>query len=239
MNTRMSKMSGTMLKSLSSLEPEIVVDLWEVDLREIGGELYRFCNQVNERGEAVVWQGNPYLPYPIQAEGFEMTNQGAGNRPKVTVANLMGFLTAAAEQHNQLVGAKVIRRQTLARFLDAVNFTAGNAGADNTQEVVSKFLIERLASLTVEAATLELAAPSEADGSIIPARTMLANTCCWGYRSPECGYTGKPVADKFDMPTSDALQDDCSRGLLGCKARFGATAVLPFGGWPASDKVLR
>ena len=51
MNSRIAKMSGTMLKALSSLEQDVLVELWEIDLRPLGGELHCICNQVNEKGE--------------------------------------------------------------------------------------------------------------------------------------------------------------------------------------------
>ncbi|HFV0827476.1 TPA: phage minor tail protein L, partial [Escherichia coli] len=31
--------------------------LWEIDLTEVGGERYFFCNEQNEKGEPVTWQG--------------------------------------------------------------------------------------------------------------------------------------------------------------------------------------
>ncbi|KLT73245.1 tail protein [Neisseria arctica] len=237
MNPRIAQMSGEMIKTLSSSEQDALLDLWQVDFRELGGEVFYFCNHMNEKGTAVVWQGQAYDPYPIKADGFELSSQGAGNRPTLTVSNLLGFVTGAAERFNQFVGVTVIRRQVCAKFLDAVNFQAGNTAADPTQEVVSKFVVERLASMTAEVATFELAMPSEADGAIIPARIMLANICCWQYRGEGCGYTGRAVADRFDMPTRDPAKDACSGTLTGCRARFGAVAVLPFGGFPSSDKV--
>lgn len=237
MNARMEGLSGRMLSSMSAIEQDVLVDLWEFDFRKFGGDRHFFCNQVNEMGQPVVWQGMEYQPYPIQAEGFESRAQGAGNRPTLTISNMFGFVTAAAEQFNQLVGVLVVRRQTYAKFLDAANFEAGNATADASQEVVSKYVVERLASLTVESAVLELAVPAESDGARFPARIMLANTCCWQYRGEECGYTGGAVADRFDLPTSDMKKDRCSGTLTACRARFGATAALPFGGWPSVDKV--
>lgn len=237
MNQRIQQMSGAMLQALSATEQDVLVDLWEVDCRAFGGELLRFCNQVNERGQAVVWQGQVYEPYPIEADGFVLSGEGASNRPKIKVSNVLGLVTGLTDRYSQLVGAVVVRRQVLARFLDAVNFTAGNTTADPTQEVVSKFVIEQLSSMTAEVAIFELAVPSEADGAVFPSRIMLAGICPWRYRGEECGYTGKPVADRFDMPTDDPNKDACSGLLTGCRARFGLTAVLPFGGFPACDKV--
>lgn len=225
-------------QAASALQQNALVDLWELDLRPLGGEILRYCNIVNELGQSVVWKGKTYDPHPIHADGFEMTGQGAGNRPKVTLANVLGVITGLAEKYDQLVGAEVWRRQTYSQFLDAVNFAGGNTEADPTQEIVSKYLIERMVTLTTENAQFELSAPSEADGSIIPARLMLADHCPWAYRGEECGYRGKPVADRFDMPTNDPQKDDCSHKFLGCKARFGETAALPYGGWISVDKTL-
>lgn len=237
MNPRLNNMSGAMRNALSEIQQDVLIDLWEIDFSEFGGEVFYLCNQVNELGNAVVWQGQAYEPYPIKGEGFELSSQGAGNRPTLSVSNILGFVTGAAEQFNQFVGVTVYRRQTYAKFLDTVNFAVGNPTADNSQEVVSKFIVERMASLTAETATFELAAPSESDGSVIPARIMLANVCCWQYRGEGCGYTGRPVADRFDLPTDDAKKDVCSGTITGCRARYGATAVLPYGGFPSSDKV--
>lgn len=170
MNARMKAMSGTMLKALSATQQDALVEMWEVDFRAFGGEVFRFCNQVNELNQAVVWKGQEYTPLPMSAEGFEMTSQGAGNRPTLTVSNLLGFVTGAADQYNQFVGVGVVRRLTYARFLDAANFKSGNPTADPNQEIIGKYVIEQMTSLTAERAVFELAAPSESDGAIIPSR---------------------------------------------------------------------
>lgn len=237
MNGKMAAMGAPMLQALSATEQDVLLDLWEIDLRAIGGERHFFCNQTNEKGQAVVWQGRAYEPWPIRADGFELNAQGAGNRPRLNVSNIGGFVTAAAERYQQLVGAAVVRRQVYARFLDAVNFSDGNAAADPGQEAVSRYVVERMVALTAETAAFELAAPAETDGALIPARFMLANVCGFRYRGEECGYTGKAVADRFDRPTNDPAKDRCSGTLTGCRARFGATAVLPYGGFASADKV--
>ncbi|HBK9561818.1 TPA: phage minor tail protein L [Escherichia coli] len=68
-------------------------------------------------------------------------------------------------------------------------------------------------------ATFILANPVETDGSVFPARIMLADICTWTYRGDECGYDGPPVADEFDKPTSDPAKDQCSRCPAGCRLR--------------------
>ncbi|WP_274584100.1 phage minor tail protein L [Neisseria leonii] len=233
----MTETANTLPQLTRRLEQDVLVELWEIDLRAMNGPVVRLCNQKNELEQNIVWRGQVYSGYPLKADGFELTSQGASNRPKLTLANVEGAITAAAESYRNLVGATVIRRLTYARFLDAANFAAGNPHADPNQEAVSIYLVERLESLNSESAVLELSSPAETDNAYIPARIMLAGTCCWHYRGEGCGYTGGAVADRFDVPTEDSLKDECSKTLTGCRARFGATAVLPFGGFPSADKV--
>ncbi|BEB30511.1 hypothetical protein VEE44_23150 [Escherichia coli] len=117
-------------------EQSASVVLWEIDLTEVGGERYFFCNEQNEKGEPVTWQGRQYQAYPIQGSGFEMNGKGSAARPTLTVSNLHGMITGMAEDLQSLVGGTVVRRKVYARFLDAVNFVNGNSEADPEQEVI-------------------------------------------------------------------------------------------------------
>ena len=76
----------------------------------------------------IVWQSNTYTRIPVQASGFKYTGKGKLPRPTLTFSNLLGTITAILQLTNQttafsdLSGAKVTRRRTLSRFLDATNF---------------------------------------------------------------------------------------------------------------------
>ncbi|HFO8443326.1 TPA: phage minor tail protein L, partial [Escherichia coli] len=184
----------------SEQSPRVV--LWEIDLTVQGGERYFFCNELNEKREPVTWQGRKYEAYPIEGSGFEMNGKGSSARPSLTVSNLFGLVTGMAEDLQSLVGATVVRRRVYARFLDAVNFVAGNPEADPEQELTDRWVVEQMSSLTAMTASFVLATPTETDGALFPGRIMLANTCMWDYRSDECGYNGPAVADEFDNPTT-------------------------------------
>lgn len=228
------------LKLLTRFEQDAILDLYEVDLSEITGyqTIYRFFNGLNQIKQPLVWQGNTYDPYPIKVEGFEKNGQGTSNRPVLSVSDTNGLVTGLAHKYNDLLGAIVKRQQVYAKFLDAVNFEGGNPEADPEQEIVSHYVIERLTALIpTETATFELALPTESDGVLLPARVILAHTCCSIYRSSECGYTGGAVADEFDNPTNKIERDCCSHTLNGCRLRFGRNSALPFGGFPAAAKV--
>ncbi|STM81596.1 phage minor tail protein [Escherichia coli] len=118
------------LNECTRAEQSASVVLWEIDLTEVGGERYFFCNEQNEKGEPVTWQGRQYQPYPIQGSGFELNGKGTSTRPTLTVSNLYGMVTGMAEDLQSLVGGTVVRRKVYARFLDAVNFVNGNSDAD-------------------------------------------------------------------------------------------------------------
>lgn len=42
------------------------VVLWEIDLTEVGGDRYFFCNEQNEKGEPVTWQGGSIRHIPFR-----------------------------------------------------------------------------------------------------------------------------------------------------------------------------
>ena len=206
----------------SEQSPRVV--LWEIDLTVQGGERYFFCNELNEKGEPVTWQGRQYQAYPIQGSGFELNGKGTSTRPTLTVSNLYGMVTGMAEDLQSLVGGTVVRRKVYARFLDAVNFVNGNSDADPEQEVISRWRIEQCSELSAVSASFVLSTPTETDGAVFPGRIMLANTCTWTYRGDECGYSGPAVADEYDQPTSDITKDKCSKCHFGVLS-LGAVAA--------------
>lgn len=227
---------GKMAAEAAATEQNALVELWEIDLRKFGGAQHFLCNQPNEKGESVVWKGQAYQTYPIQGDGFAHKSEGAANRPTLSVANLFGLVTSALAQDDFLIGATVTRRLVYAKFLDAVNFAAGNRYADQTQEVVQYFVLERVVSLTHETAVFELTIPSETTGAKLPNRRVIANLCVWQYRKGACTYSGGACADVNDNRTTDIKKDECGKRLSSCRLRFGNNP-LPFGGFPAADKV--
>ncbi len=144
------------LNECTRAEQSTSVVLWEIDLTEVGGERYFFCNEQNEKGEPVTWQGRQYQPYPIQGSGFELNGKGTSTRPTLTVSNLYGMVTGMAEDLQSLVGGTVVRRKVYARFLDAVNFVNGNSDADPEQEVISRWRIEQCSELSAVSASFVL-----------------------------------------------------------------------------------
>lgn len=226
----------TLKGDLQSLEPGAWIELFELDATAIGGDVVRF-HGYNEAG-AIVWQGNTYTAWPMEAQGFAMMPDKPP-APTLTVANLDGSITALCLAFNDLVGALVIRHRTMSKYLDAANFPGGNPNADPAQELPpDKWFIERRAAETNVSVQFELSSALDFGQVQLPGRTIIANACAWlargGYRGPYCGYNGPPVADAHDNPTSDPAKDVCGGRLTSCRMRFGENNPLPYGSFPAA-----
>lgn len=227
----------SILGELSSFNVGTWVELYELDLTKFGQPIFRFHNGVNEKYEPVVWKGNIYLPFPCQTSGFEISGQGTA-RPKISLANHTGIITAALKNYNNLLGCKFTRRRTMMQYLDAVNFTSGNPSADDTQELPPDvFFVAQKTREDKYIVEFELSSAMDLQGVTIPRRQVISNLCAFKYRGEECGYTGGAVATNQDQPTTDPLQDDCSKTVPGCKFRFGERGELPFGGFIGSSLV--
>jgi lambda family phage minor tail protein L len=114
-------------EDIQSLDPGARLELFELDLTQITrntSDRYYFHAGTNGLGTDVVWQSKTYQRFPVEASGFEMSTKGTLPRPSLKVANVTGIMTALAAATDDLVGAKVTRRRTLARYLDAANFPA-------------------------------------------------------------------------------------------------------------------
>lgn len=229
----------TLYADIQSLEPGAWIELYELDATMLGADKLYFHGYAQVG--AITWQGVQYLPWPIEAEGFEL-NPNQPPTPTISAGNIDGRMTALCLAYNDLVGARLIRHKTLGKYLDAVNFPGGNATADPSQEVPpDMWFIERRASETKEVVQWELSSALDFNGRQLPGRPIIANACGWlargGYRGPYCGYTGPAVAKADDTPTNDPAKDRCGGRLSSCRLRFGQNSELPFGGFPAAQLI--
>lgn len=224
---------------IQSLEPGSRVSLFELDSTRIGGDILLF--HAHLQSGPIFWQGRQYDPWPIECDGFARSSTQPAS-PTLRVSNIDGTITALCLLFDDLVGSKIIRRQTLVKYLDAANFGGVNPTADPDEHFPDEiWYIERKAAETNETVEFELASAADLNGEQFPGRQIIANACGWilrgGYRGPYCGYAGPPVADINDQPTSDPSKDVCGGRLGSCKLRFGANEELPYGGFPAAGLI--
>tara|TARA_B100001094_G_scaffold13122_2_gene11503 strand:- start:1869 stop:2855 length:987 start_codon:yes stop_codon:yes gene_type:complete len=114
-----------------SINPGSVIELFELTTDAAlhgSATTYRFHAGTNEVNNGnIIWDGNTYIAIPMEAEGFKYAN-GQLPRPTLTISNVTNVITAILlnvnilTPGNDLTGAVVKRRTTLARFLDSANF---------------------------------------------------------------------------------------------------------------------
>jgi len=166
---------------LQSINPSALIELFTLQLDNAlhgATTVYRFHagSNLNANGQ-IVWAGNSYLRFPIEANGFSF-QKGQLPRPKLIISNATGLISAIlltvneTTAGNDLTGAIVTRITTLAKFIDAVNFANGqNATADPTAEFPREIYgIDRKSSENRNVVEFELAAPTDLAGVRIPGR---------------------------------------------------------------------
>ena len=173
--------NSAVFSDLQSINPSAVIELFTLQLSaSLHGAttIYRFHSgsNLNANGQ-IVWNGNAYLRFPIEATGFAF-QKGQLPRPKITISNATGLISAIllsvneTTTGNDLTGATVTRIRTLAKFLDAANFADGtNATADPNAEFPQEiYVVDRKSTETREVVEFELAAPTDLAGVRIPGR---------------------------------------------------------------------
>ena len=223
---------------VQSLAAGSIIDLFELDATSLGDSVYRWANDVNELGNDIVWNGDSYTRFPIEADGFEKQGTGKQPRPTLRCANTSGLIGALTASLDDLVGAKVTRRRTFLKYLDAVNFAAGNAQADPSVAFAEQvFFIDRKSNENGVFIEFELASSLDLSGIMLPRRQVVQNVCPWAYRSAECSYAGGAVADVNDVATTDLSKDRCGKRVKSCGLRFGDNNELPYGSFPGAGKI--
>lgn len=218
------------VSDLQSIAPSAIIELFQLELNATQhgvNETYYFHAGTNATGSNgdIVWNGQAYLAFPIEATEFEYSGTGSLPRPKLRVSNIYGTITAIIlTLPNGLEGAKVTRIRTLARYIDGVNFPGGTnplGTPDPTAEFPREiYYIDRKATENRDLIEFELAAAFDLVGVRAPKRQCVSNVCQWTYRGPECGYTGNAYFDFNDVPVAAIGQDVCGKRLRSCELRF-------------------
>ncbi len=138
---------SSVASDLQVINPSAIIELFTLQLdNSLHGAttVYRFHagSSLKDNGE-IVWAGNSYQRFPVQAEGFAF-RKGQLPRPTLTLSNALGTITSIlltvndTTVGNDLTGATVTRIRTLARFLDAVNFPS-NVNPYGTPDPTAEF----------------------------------------------------------------------------------------------------
>ena len=168
---------------VQKINPSAIIELFTLQLdNSLHGAttVYRFHSgsNLNANGE-IVWAGNSYQRFPIEATGFAY-QRGQIPRPKLIVSNALGTISAILLLVNQttagndLTGATFTRIRTMARFLDAANFS-GCTNQLGTPDPTAEFkrqvyTVDRKATENREVVEFELAGAIDMAGVRAPKR---------------------------------------------------------------------
>ena len=219
-----------MLPGIEALDSDTTISLFEISNFNllVPTETLRFCNL-----SGVSFQGQEYQAIPVESSSYDLIGQGSMPNPKLVVSNvgrvISNFLYQVKTTPNyRLEGCTVTRRLTQKKFLD--NQPSANAAIKEFTPDV--FLLEQIEEETYLSVKFRLATAFDIEGQTLPGR-MALRSCVWVYRGAECGYFGDAKYTVKNDPTIDPSKDICNKSLAACKLRFGANAVLPFGGMPS------
>ena len=210
---------------------------------ELMGDTSKLIGEAFKNGEQktwfrnIIWQGQTFEPMALEVSGLEMRSDGKASAPTLSMANniggIQGAISAYCLQFGDFAGVKLKVITTLAKYLDAENFSTGNPTANPSEKREQIWFIEQKTSENAQQVTFELSNPVDFEGLKIPTR-QISNYCNWEYRSEECGYIGSAMFTEKDEPTDNPALDRCNYRTSGCRCRENE---LHFGGFPASSMV--
>lgn len=201
-------LSGIMLGSLLELKDRNVIIPKELTV-------FRFHNSIHFRRQKIVWGGYEYHPSPIGAEGFETNVRGTLARPKLSLYVTDEFikeldLLKSVLDIGELIGSKVTRVRTFAKYLDAANFELQliQDGAKLNTDIIFDqeslpdgfepdpyaefprdiYYIDKKSSETKQLLEFELSSAIDVESVKLPYRRVIANTCQFQYRGEGCMY---------------------------------------------------
>ena len=260
-----------------SLQPSALITMYEIDIGSLGfnigvisqteiilqqNTVFRFHNNINLSTQSLFWQGNEYIAAPILATNLETNLKGPLALPKlsITVSDecipLLTQLKNRIYQLGDIVGAKLTRIRTFARFLDLVNFPTNqlpplNFYPDPNAELPRDvFYIDRLSSENKNFLEYELSPFFVIEGIQLPGRIISENACPWFYRGEGCLYeysnretyihnngnlptSAPPVANVFDQPITNFITGsiiDAGAYNIGQIYQYGQTVYIQNGG---------
>ena len=225
----------SLIFELSNLTPSAVVTLFDIDLtnlldskslpnltasaEKVGftpqvDKVLRFHNNIKVFNSQITWQGNTYFPAPIQASGFEIASKGTLPTPMLSISSqsekgndILSLLKHQILSFGDIIGAKVTRRRTFAKYLDWANFQfeteptqkqpfspriqelpEGYEPDPNAELPLDIYFIERKTGENKSTLQYQLSSVLDLEGIKVPRRTIISDRCQWEYRGPGCWY---------------------------------------------------
>lgn len=206
--------------------PSAMVTLYEIDAEDIlidknisydlenrEDAVFRFHNNLKLLNQDIFWKGQIYRALPIQVKGFETSTRGALPTPKMSIffddkyLDFISYFRLQLRMADDLIGAKVTRVRTFAKYLDEENFFIRtfngikkprgdidlilpedfepDPNAEFPREI---YYIERKSSENSQGIEFELSSIVDFENIKLPRRLVLSKTCNFTYRGEGCLY---------------------------------------------------
>lgn len=216
MNKSQAQASSKKIQSdLSSLNPSTIVSLFVIDISSLALDLgvikssdilnnpfignFRFHNNIKLFNSSIYWQGNEYIAAPIQITDIEYSGDGTLPQPKLAITvsdsgiSELSRLKSYLRQIGDLVGAKLTRIRTFAKYLDAQNFLQDQVNFTVDPDPYAEFprdifYFDRKSREDKNTIEYELASILDVEGVKLPGRLVVSNICPAQYRGAGCCY---------------------------------------------------
>ena len=194
------------------LEPTAILELFALyyNYQQDSQAVLYFHGGTNGLAGKIYFDGQEYLPLPVEASDFEVLGDQRLPRPKIKIANAGMYVSSMLRKYDNLNGAKLVRRRTYAKFLDDANFPNNKnpwgSANPNARLRDDKFFISRKTIENKLVVEFELVSSLELENVQLPSRTIASRYCSWVYRGFGCRYgnTSEVIGDNKDRPVSDA-----------------------------------
>ena len=243
---------------LTNLTPSSLITLFEIDMTSIltanqavslaseavgvvktgsfRDNTLRFHNNIKVFNSEIQWQGKTYYPAPIDATGFENSSKGTLPTPILSLSSQtkegmeqLSLLKYEILKFGDIIGAKVTRHRTFAKYLDWNNFVfnpntpklspnaqelpEGYEPDPNAELPLDIYYVERKTAENKSTIQYQLSSVLDLEGTKVPRRIIIADKCNWQYRGPGCwyqhAYDGEkekneiPILQKADLTKKD------------------------------------
>ena len=178
-----------------------------------------------------------YTAFPVEAEGFETRGTGTLPRPLVRFANVNQYWNAFLSDYDDLVGAKVIRRKTLEKYLATSGKTVANdPNCPPVEFNRDLYYIERKTKETPQLVEFELASAFDVQGVKLPRRTIIAARCPWKYKDTDQGGCDWPKDNRFTIDgTERTLYFDKDDTIINQASNLASAGTNEWTYWGRQD----
>tara|TARA_Y100000310_G_scaffold307914_1_gene350484 strand:+ start:3749 stop:5047 length:1299 start_codon:yes stop_codon:yes gene_type:complete len=215
------------ISEMGRTSPSAVITLYEIDLEKLlidehmayaywadrsGEAVFRFHNNLKITSQTIEWKGQIYHPIPINVEGFDSSTRGAVATPKMSLMSnekydsMFKDFRSMLRKLDDMIGAKVTRVRTFAKYLDANNFyttlSDGTKVSKGDDVVIPEgfepdphaefpreiYFINRKSVENKQGIEFELGSFADFENLKLPSRIVLSRYCQFQYRGEGCLY---------------------------------------------------